>query len=202
MIKRDSTSDALTVTAFFLTLYISTFDLGVVIIFPIVLLMTGILLQYYMLKEPSRAKEKYLRGKQVTNIGYYTILGFAAIFGIGLISPEIEKLPFLSLLKTLSTTPAIAFVSLIAIGEEQVFRGFLTNYLSKRSVFFGIFGSSAIFAAFHLAVYGQSAAALFYVLASGVLFAWLGIRSGRLVVPMLIHLLNNAGVYLLMVVYA
>ena len=202
MIQRDSLSDVLTLMAFFLTLYLSTFDLGILIIFPVVLLTSGILLQYYMLDKPSQAKEKHVTAKTTTNICYYTILGFAAIFGIGIISPEVEKLPFLASIRTLSVTSAVMYVSLIAIAEEQFFRGFLTNYLSKKSIFLGILGSSAIFASFHLAVYGQSAAALFYVLASGVVFAWLGIRSGRLVVPMLIHLLNNAGVYLLMVVYA
>ena len=202
MIRRDSLSDLLTVFSFILCLYLSTFDLGVLIIFPVVLLTSGILLQYYMLDKPSQTKEKHITPKTATNIGYYTTLGFAAIFGIGIISPQVDKLPFLSSIRTLSATSAVMFVSLIAIAEEQFFRGFLTNYLSKKTVFLGIFGSAAVFAAFHLAVYGQSPSALFYVLASGVLLAWIGIHSGRLVVPMIIHLLNNASIYLLTVAYA
>jgi len=201
MIRRDSLSDMLTVSSFLICLYLSTFDLGVLIIFPVVLLTSGILLQYYMLDKPSQTKEKHITSKAATNIGYYTMLGFAAIFGIGIVSPQVEKLPFLAQVD-LTVTQAVMFASLIAIAEEQFFRGFLTNYLSKKSIFLGILGSAAVFAAFHLAVYGQSMAALFYVLASGVLLAWLGIRSGRLAVPMCIHIMNNTGVYLLTVVYA
>lgn len=202
MIRRDSLSDVLTATAFLLCLYLSTFDLGVLIIFPVVLLTSGILLQYYMLKKPSQVREKHITSKSATNLTYYTVLGFGALMGIGFAAPQVEKLPFLSQIQTLSTTPAIMFTSLIAIGEEHFFRGWLTNYLSKKSVFFGIFGSAAVFAAFHLAIYGMSVSALFYVLASGVLLAWIGIHSGRLFVPMMIHILNNVGVYLMSVVYA
>jgi len=122
--------------------------------------------------------------------------------GIGVLSPEVEKLPFLSQVQMLTVVPAVMFVTLIAIAEEQFFRGFLTNYLSKKSIYLGIFGSAAVFAAFHLAVYGIIVSALFYVLASGVLLAWLGIHSGRLFVVMAIHIMNNVGVYWLTVVYA
>lgn len=202
MIRRDSLSDMLTATAFLLCLYLSTFDLGVLIIFPVVLLTSGILLQYYMMDKPSQIRERQISAKSATNITYYTVIGFVALMGISMISPKIDKLPFLSQMQTLSVTPAIMFTSLIAIGEEQFFRGWLTNYLTKKSVFLGIFGSAAVFAAFHLAVYGMSGSALFYVLASGVLLAWLGVHSGRLFVPMTIHILNNVGVYMMAVVYA
>lgn len=185
-----------------LTLYLSTFDLGVLIIFPVVLLTSGIALQYYILKPTKKNRQKEsVSVKSAANISYYVMVGFAALIFLGVISPYVDKLPFLSQTR-LAVTQAIMFVSLIAIAEEQFFRGFLTNYLSRSSVIFGIFGSAVVFGAFHLAVYGQSVSSLFYVLASGILLAWLGVHTGKLVVPMLIHLLNNVGVYLLMVVTA
>ena len=202
MIRRDSLSDMLTVTAFLLCLYFSTFDLGVLILFPVVLLTSGILLQFYMLPKPPKVAERRVTPKAAKKKAYYIILGFVALMGIGIISPQVEKLPFLSQVQTLSVVSAVMFVSLIAIAEEQFFRGFLTNYLSKKSIFLGILGSAAVFGAFHLAVYGMTTSALFYVLASGVLLAWLGIRSGRLFVVMMIHLMNNVGAYWLTVVYA
>lgn len=192
----------LTVTAFLLCLYLSTFDLGVLILFPVVLLTSGILLQFYMLPKPPKIAERRVTPKAAKKKAYYILLGFVALMGIGILSPQVEKLPFLSQVQMLTVIPAVMFVSLIAIGEEQFFRGFLTNYLSKKSVFLGILGSAAVFASFHLAVYGMSVSALFYVLASGVLLAWIGIHSGRLFVVMMIHIMNNVGVYWLTVVYA
>jgi membrane protease YdiL (CAAX protease family) len=193
MIKADYLSKMLTIVAVMLLLYLTTFDLGVILIFPVVLLTAGILLQFYNFGKPSEVpmQQTFAEGN-MKSFSYYILLGAAMLFVVGLVTPAIDKLPFLANV-SLTIEQAVMYSVLIAIAEEQFFRGFLTNFLSKYSMLFGIFGSAAIFAVFHLAVYGSSVSALFYVLSAGLLLAWLGIRSGKLSVTMVVHIINNLG---------
>lgn len=176
-------------------LYLSTFDLAVILLFPVVLLTAGLLMQYYNFGKPSEVKNGYIDRQSAKSIGYYILLGSASLLFIGLVAPQIEIIPFLANVE-LNTTQATLYSILIAVAEEQFFRGFLANYLAKQSMLLGIFGSAAIFTVFHLAVYGTVASTMFYVMASGLLLAYVGIRSGRLSVPMIVHIINNFGAWL------
>jgi membrane protease YdiL (CAAX protease family) len=151
-------------------------------------------MQYYNFGKPSEVKNGYIDRQSAKSIGYYILLGSASLLVIGLVAPQIE-LPFLANVE-LSLTQSTLYSVLIAIAEEQFFRGFLANYLAKQSMLLGIFGSAAIFTVFHLAVYGADISTMFYVMSAGLLLAYVGIRSGRLSVPMVVHIINNFGAWL------
>ncbi len=203
MIQRDSLSDALTIFAVAAGLYLSTFDLGFLSLFLVTLPIAGIALQLYLVEYKIKKQTHVsvpLSRRSLSSVGFYVIVGFAAILGVGLAAPYVDKLPFLAQIR-LETAPATLLVSVIAIGEEQFFRGFFANWLvlNSKSTFFAILGTTAIFSAFHFAVYGSKLDALFYVLAAGVVLTWLGFVSGKLLVCQLIHIINNVVTYLVVV---
>ena len=119
----------------------------------------------------------------------YTLLALVVfvIAGVG-----VSALPqSLTVLKNLSTTDQGVFGALMAISEEFFFRGFVTGWLYQRQGYiFSIFGSSAVFTAYHLLVYGVSAN-LIYVFVAGVVLAYVFLKTGSLVPDTLAHIINN-----------
>jgi len=85
------------------------------------------------------------------------------------------------------------FTGLMAICEEQFFRGEIFEWLTNRLPAPGlaIISSSAFFTAYHFQIYGSSVDSLLYVFVGGVVLAWAVYRSRRLCCASLAHLTNN-----------
>jgi membrane protease YdiL (CAAX protease family) len=109
----------------------------------------------------------------------------------------VPQLP-LGILESLETVPAesrqlvsIQLSLLIAIAEEQFFRGFITNLLTVKTGFFGVILSGIFFSVYHLAVYGTSYSSLFIVMGGGIILAYAAYKTRRVSTVMAPHLLNN-----------
>jgi membrane protease YdiL (CAAX protease family) len=92
----------------------------------------------------------------------------------------------------LTGVDAMLYAVLIAVAEEQFFRGAILNFLlTLTNSTVAIFSSAAIFMVYHFAVYGTSTSNLVYVLVGGLALAWAAYRSGRLSPSILAHVINN-----------
>jgi membrane protease YdiL (CAAX protease family) len=188
MIAQDSLSRALTALAIFIVLYLSTFETSALILFPAFLLITGIVLQFYLLRKVEVVDSVVEEGG---NIFIYTLMALAGIGLGGLISPTVARAVPVQKME-LTGMDAVLYAVLMAVAEEQFFRGGITNFLL--TMFpppMAIMGSAAIFSVYHLAVYGTTISALAYVFIGGVMLAWVAYRSGRLSPSILAHVVNN-----------
>jgi membrane protease YdiL (CAAX protease family) len=87
---------------------------------------------------------------------------------------------------------AALYAVLMAIAEENFFRGAITNFLlTITSPAFAILGSAMIFTAYHIAVYRTSLEAFIYVFVGGAVLAWVAQRTGRLSPAICAHIINN-----------
>ena len=173
-----------------IVLYLSTFQTTAVILFPAILLISGIMLQFFLLRKVETV-DSVFQEETAWNIGYYTLVALAGI-GLGnLISPALAKATPIQKMQ-LTGMDALLYSVLIAIAEEQFFRGAITNFLlTMLPPSMAILGSAAIFTAYHLAVYGTELSALIYVFVGGAVLAFVAYRSGRLSPSILAHCLNN-----------
>jgi len=186
MIGQDVISKMLSILGIMIALYLSTFKLEALILFPIILLISGITMQYFILRRVEDDPD--LDRGEAKDIMFYTIIGMAGFAIASFVSPMI-KIPTYAV--ALSGVNASLYSILMAIAEEQFFRGFLANFLMEKGFFVGVVGSAMIFTVYHLAVYGTAMSALMFVLIGGMILAWVGERSGRLSVPMIAHMINN-----------
>jgi membrane protease YdiL (CAAX protease family) len=179
----------LTALSIFIILYLSTYQQSTIILFPAILLIAGIVMQIYFMQ-----KLEYVDSiiEQSQNIAFYTLMALAVIAVGSIIVPAIANLPQLSKME-ITGMDAILYSILIAIAEEQFFRGALTNLLLmfSRSEFASIIASAAVFSVYHLAVYKTDWTAISFVFVGGIALAWVSVRSGRLSPAMLAHVINN-----------
>lgn len=184
MIRHDSMSQMLIIIAVMVTLYLATFHLTSVILFPVILLLSGFMLQFYTLRQIEMINH-LTEERTLASIGYYTAL---SLIGIALSGYFVQNLPF-----ELTGVDAYLFGYLMAISEEQFFRGFITNFflLKLKNPFLAIIISGAVFSIYHLARYGTQLEALIYVLLGGCILSWAAYRSRRLSPVMLAHAINN-----------
>jgi len=173
-----------------IVLYLSTYQTTAVILFPAILLITGIVLQFFLLRKVE-VVDSVFEEKTAQNIAYYTLVGLAGI-GLGsLISPALAKaIPIQKM--QLTGMDALLYSVLIAVAEEQFFRGAITNFLLvSLPPSPAILGSAAVFTIYHLSVYGTEASALIYVFVGGAVLSFVAYRSGRLSPSILAHMINN-----------
>ena len=173
-----------------IVLYLSTYQTTAVILFPAILLITGIVLQFFLLRKVE-VVDSVFEEKTAQNIAYYTLVGLAGI-GLGsLISPALAKaIPIQKM--QLTGMDALLYSVLIAVAEEQFFRGAITGFLLvSLPPSPAILGSAAVFTVYHLAVYGTEASALIYVFVGGAVLSFVAYRSGRLSPSILAHVINN-----------
>lgn len=87
----------------------------------------------------------------------------------------------------------VYFGAMIAIAEEEFFRGFLVNFIFKlrQSAPLAITVSAMVFSVFHLAVYGTRPDLLAYVFVSGVILGYVAWATQRLSTSMLTHIFVN-----------
>ena len=184
-VKHDSLSKMLTLLAAVFTVYLSTFQLDTwVIMYPVILLTTGVVMQQLTLGGLSETDSIHTAATQ-KQILFYTAVSTLALtlasFAVRVLVPA-----------SLDVAAGAMFVCLMAVAETVFFQGFILNFLLARfpsSV--AIVACSVVSGALHLARYGSDLSSLSYVMAGFVVLNWAAWKSGRMSVPMLAHLLNN-----------
>lgn len=187
MIKQDSVSLGFTIAALFLSLYWSTGEKNFIGLFPAILLFGGVAINF--LSGVRFGVDSLTTGGEAANIGLYTFVGVAGMYATGLFTQN-----FYTPQTTVPLTgiDAIQYGILMAVAEEQFFRGGLLNFLLPRlGEWGGIFGSAAIFYVYHFFVYAGNDAALWYVLGGGVILAFITVKTQRLSPSILAHVINN-----------
>lgn len=167
--------------------YLATFDMGVVILFPAILLITGISLQMYVGHKVD--EDKHIDRNEAGNIMFYAVVCLAVIavtsFFVSVLPNMVEELSF-------TPTETMLYSILMAVAEEHFFRGAVTGFLLKLTVPpLAILGSGAIFGVYHLAVYGSNASSMIYVMVAGMVLSWAAYRTQRLSPGILAHVANN-----------
>lgn len=156
-------------------------------IFPLLLLIAGAVGILFTQKATITEREPTTL---VTYILYFA-LAVVVIALAGLSIREAIPSSLLSTANALSLTGRGLIAVLMAISEEFFFRGFLAGYLYVRQGMIpATIVSAAIFTLYHLAVYGTSTT-LLYVFISGIVLAFVFLRTGSLVPDLSAHILNN-----------
>lgn len=186
MIRQDQTSKMMIVLAMALSVYLATFETTTLILFPALLLTFGIVMEFFLERKTEDISNTRDKGSW-KEIGFYSIL---ALFGLFITGFAVKTF---TLGITLSGFSSIAYGVLMAIAEEQFFRGFITDlFLSRiKQSFVAIFLAGATFAVYHIARYAVEPEAMIYVLAGGVILSWVAYRSRRLSPGMVAHVINN-----------
>ena len=160
--------------------------LGDAIFIPMFLPIAGIALNHYISGTQPTVDDDYLTPSGIRSI-FFVIFGVVALGFVGVIGKN------LSIVEDLSIVDAGLCVVLIAIGEEQFFRGCIFPYLKTliKVPAFSIFGSALIFMVYHDWRYGSDPATMGYVLFAGILLAYVCHVTKRLWPAHFIHIINN-----------
>ena len=186
MVKQDSISIAFTIGAVFLSLYWSTGEKSFIGVFPAILLISSFGLNFYIgQRYPS---DSSMSGGDASNILVYTMIAIAGMWFTGQFTSNYVP----QSINTLSGIDAVTFGVLMAVAEEQFFRGALLNFLMPRlGVLGAVAGSGGVFYVYHFFVYAGNQGALLYVFAGGLLLAFVTVKTGRISPAILAHAINN-----------
>lgn len=169
------------------SVYLATFDLGIVVLFPVILLITGISLQMYVGRKVD--EDERIDRKEAGDILMYVVVCLAVI---AVTSFFTSALPNMVSELSFTTTDTVMYSVLMAVAEEHFFRGAVTGFLLKVTVpSVAILGSGAIFGVYHLAVYGTDPSSMIYVMVAGMVLSWAAYRTKRLSPGILAHVANN-----------
>jgi len=185
MIKQDVISMTLTVLALTIFLYSATWpgELATHALFVSVLGVAGMVMSFLI---GGFRRDKEIDRVEQGQIISYTALGLGVIFAANMMVSMVPKVG------SISVVDEKLFLILIAIMEEQFFRGFLATFFYQRGgMLVGVLGSAAIFTVYHFAVYGSNPAALAVVFVAGCVLAWIDLRAQRVTPSMIAHILNN-----------
>lgn len=188
-IKQDPISLVASAIAITELIFLSVFtgDLQIDSIIAAMILISGLVMQRYFKVDEQEGIDS--KGRQ--NIFVYTSVAVVIFFVLNIYVP---KLP-LSVLPALVASGYLAtkmFELLIAVAEEQFFRGFLANLLiTKTNAGIGILMDGIIFTVYHLAVYGSSASDLGIIFGAGITLAFIDWKTGRVSPSILAHVINN-----------
>jgi membrane protease YdiL (CAAX protease family) len=181
-VRHDYVSLSFVMVAMVIFFYTSTWsgDMQVKALIGAILLIGGLTMSFFL---------KFTSVGQFTNkIALYSVLAFAAIMATNFIvsiAPAMES--------TVAEPVSWALFSvLIAISEEQFFRGLVTPYLATSlGVPVGCLLAGLVFGIFHFAVYGTSMNALFVVTISGVILSYIAVSTMSITPGMIAHSANN-----------
>lgn len=185
MIRQDSVSLGFTITAIFLSLYWATGERNFIGVFPAILLVSAAAVNTYIGRR--YPADNSMSGGDAAGILVYTLVAVAGMWFTGSFAQS-----YFGAAVALSGVDAMTFGVLMAVAEEQFFRGALLNFLAPRlGVLGAVAGSGAIFASYHFFVYAGNQSALLYVLAGGLLMAFITVKTGRISPAILAHVINN-----------
>ena len=191
MIRQDAISKAFTVLAFAELIFLATFtgQIATASLIAAVILAAGLVLDRLSKFDSEDATvTEQARGQIIQYVGI-SVLVFVALDNF------IYALPaFVTVSSTgLDWFQAHLFGILIAVAEEQFFRGFLMNWLmvKTRTLVVAYLMDGLIFAVYHLAVYGTSPANLAIVFGAGVTLAVVDWKAQRVSPSIIAHVINN-----------
>ena len=189
MVKHDAISITFTISALAIAIYLATWEKNFAAFFPTILLLSGFAMNYYLGQRIEHDTD--LDQQEATTIGIYTLAALAGIAIGGILSatlfiPDIQAMGLLAIDATL-------FAILIAVAEENLFRGAFLTFLQGRGLprmGIAVLGA-AIFMVYHFSVYQADTAALFYVFAAGLCLSAVTLHTDRLSPAILAHVANN-----------
>ena len=184
--KKDTVSMALVASTVLISSYLYI-DVGGDIFIPMFMPIAGIALRHYLVGVQDPVDDDYI-SPQGANSAILVVLGVLAIGMGGLLGKNL-----LSTIEGLSVVGAGLYVTLIAIGEEQFFRGFLYEWLRNlvKHPTFAILGSALIFMVYHSWIYGGDLSTMGYVFVAGVVLAYVCQLTNRLWPACFIHIIVN-----------
>lgn len=186
MIRQDKISKMLIVVAMMLSVYLSTFENTTVILFPALLLTFGLIMEFFLEKKREDISENQ-KDKEWREIGFYTVIALLGIFVTGF------GMQHFGMALAFPGFSGLAYGVLMAVAEEQFFRGFITDLFLARikRPFVAVMLAGVTFTIYHIARYGADTSAMVYVLAGGIILSWVAYRSKRLSPSMIAHIVNN-----------
>lgn len=200
MIKHDRISQLFVVLASFIFVYMFTIAGSAVVLFPLMLLVLGLVLHRFVQRKQKNQEEEDFDDTEITNehlwknFLFYTVI---ALFGVFMVSEAVSVLP-LSVNTGLTGVYLLLYLALIGIAEEEFFRGFVTDWLlsSLPNPYVAILTSAGFFTIYHFAVYGTTPASLIYVFGGGLILSWIAYKTLHISPCMAGHVLNNLGAFL------
>jgi membrane protease YdiL (CAAX protease family) len=153
------------------------------------IMFAGLLLQSFLKFDINSSSDSRTKDAQILT---WTIIDIALFYAIN-ISVSAVPLSLVNTFASISFTPQRMFLLLIAVAEEQFFRGFLLNLFLNKKTGQGIavMLESAIFALYHSYVYGGDTNALLIVFGAGLVISYGDIKTGRVSTGIASHVLNN-----------
>jgi len=197
VIKQDGVSIALTVLAASQLLFLGTFGQAVVgvAVFVLAIMLVGIVLGMWL---GLADRDERIDPVETREMLTWSVVGLAVIGVLNLLQlfkPAAGTILSTALLNV--AEDARMLVSrmlgvLVAVAEEQFFRGALTNlFIRSVGVAGSIILSGAVFGVYHLAVYGSQPITMAVVAGAGSVLAYTAVRTGRVSTPMIAHVANN-----------
>lgn len=126
------------------------------------------------------------------------IMGFCSLFAVDLLAqpldiPDIMEQQFKDMSKSLWGLFAICIIG--PISEEIMMRRVILTEIKEAtgSVWWGIIISAALFAIIHV-----NPIQVIFAMPAGIVLGWLYCKTGRLLVPICVHILNNTFSFILM----
>jgi len=192
MIRHDKITLAMTAIAGMISIYLglfqSRFDIAW---FPALLLIMGLELNEYVNKKYDYDDD--ISEKEGSRIILATAMAIAAISVLSFI----VSVPFYkrtASVATLSVFDAKLYAGLMAVAEEQFFRGFLANFALKygvKNTGAAAVVSSVIGVIYHFFRYGGDYNALMFVFFGFLVLSMIALREQRLSPAILAHVIHN-----------
>ena len=194
MIRQDSFSRILIILALGFSLYLATFTPTTVIIFPALLLLSGLVMERFLERRHEAVDDSVMDVSSQKEVLKYTLIALVGIFFMGFLVKVTFPLE-------LHGYDILIFGFIIGVAEAQFFRGFITDYLLSTlpSPILALISSALIFMVYHFAVYGTNYESLMYVFAGGLILSWVAYKSKRVSPPMIAHGLNNVWAALMVI---
>lgn len=198
MIRQDNISLALTLIICMIAFFMFTYEKSSILLLPLAL--TGVGIAFNWLFGKKIVVDEEIDEEEASNIGKYSFIGLLGA-GLGaLVSRSLFMPTRLIALAALQLTPydSLIFALLMAVAEEQFFRGFFLNfalwklYNQPYGISLALLLSGLVFAyPYHQNIYGTSTQLLFYVFIGGFVFSWIDLKTKRLSPSMISHLAVN-----------
>ena len=189
-IRQDPVSKGLTVIAVAELMFLSTYgaDLMLRSLFAALLAIGGLVL---MLFTGNLTEDPSIDGMETRSMLTWIVVSLGVIVMLAFSTPRLPLDTGQMTTFELAVVPRM-FGVLIAVSEEQFFRGFMTNYFVQRTNFMGgVLLSGVAFGLYHLAVYGTNPALMLYVMGAGIVLSYVALRTGRVSTTMIAHVAVN-----------
>ena len=181
-----------------ITIWLATVQTTALILFPVILLVTGLVFEWFLEKRREHIEDGE-NGKKLSSVGYYAIIGICGVLVTGWAVSYVQiPSALLSTMQLSLNSDALMYSVLMAVAEEQFFRGFITDGLLSQKIpgvannpYFALVLSALIFMGYHWARYGTDPNALMYVFAGGFILSWIAYKSRRLSPSIISHVATN-----------